>query len=104
MRIGLSTAALVVVRIFSGIFFALLVGCATAPPPVLPEVAKPTVTTVKEIVTRPCVASVPAAPAWATESLSANANEFERAKALLIEREQRRQYVPTLEAILQACR
>ena len=82
----------------------VLVGCATPPrPPVLPEVVTPTVTTSQVVVTAPCVGRLPDSPAWATETLPANADEFQRAKALLIERQQRRAYVPTLEAMLKAC-
>lgn len=93
MRICLCAAALV-----------LVAGCASAPKPVLPEVAAPVVTTVQVPVVQPCVTSVPPAPAWATEVAGLPTDEFSRLRALLIEREQRRAYVPQLEALLKGCR
>lgn len=85
------------------LFSMALAGCATQPTPVLPDVAAPIVTTVQVPVSQPCVTTIPTAPLWATE-VAGLTDEFARVKALLIEREQRRAYVPQIEAILKGCR
>lgn len=93
------------IRLYAFAFVVLVAGCTSAPPrpPVLPDVATPSLTTTQVIVTQPCVGKLPDPPAWATDALPADADEFQRARALMVERQQRRQYVPRLEAILRAC-
>lgn len=93
MRIRMLTAALV----------SVLTGCASTAP-VLPEVARPTVTTASVVVAAPCVTEIPPEPQWAGDGLPPNANEFQKARALAAEHLQRRQYVPQLLAILAACK
>ena len=92
MRISVFVAALV----------SILNGCA--PVAVLPEVAKSEVTTAQVVVSVPCITEVPAAPAWAVDALPPNANEFEKARSLVAEHIQRKQYVDRLLAIISACK
>ena len=93
MRIRLHLVALALV----------LTGCA-ATTPVLPDVQPSAVTTAQVVVTQPCVTDVPPPPAWAVDALPKSADEFQRARALIAEHLQARDYAARLQAILAACK
>lgn len=69
----------------------LLAGCACLPERV--EIPVPV----------PCRVTLPAAPAWATESLADDAGIWEQVRALLAERRQRIGFETQLRAAATAC-
>lgn len=76
-----------------------LVGCATTPIPLAPSVV-----TAKVAVTTSCVSEIPKRPELIAEQTWATSqNEWERERALRVDRERLLSHVDKLEATLTAC-
>ena len=78
---------------------ALLVGCASAPesPPL------PRVVTVEMPIVQPCPVKVPEQQVYAAEKLSLASSDFEKIKAVLVERKQRAAAEKELRRLLGVC-
>ena len=81
------------------LFLVLLTGCAADP--VIEYVDRPV--EVKVPVVMPCQAVMPAVVRYATEGLKADDSDFDKIKALLVERRQRETTENELRALLGAC-